>query len=76
MSYTIDDLEKIVNYKTWGNKRKIDTLLEIDCIMYCNMGKDSKETEREITRKNSRKIYNAIKQIDPQTGIKLLQAMD
>lgn len=76
MNYNLEDLTKIIEFKTWSDKRKIDTLLEIDCDMYCNMGIDSNKTEREMTKRNSRKIYNAIKQVDPIVGTKLLQSMD
>ena len=35
--YSIEDVGKILNYKTWTDKKKIDTLLHIDCSMYCNL---------------------------------------
>ena len=44
--YTIDDIDKIVAYKSWPLKRKIDTLLHIDCAMYTNLGLDSSVKER------------------------------
>ena len=30
MAYTIDDIEKITEFKSWSKKRKVDALLEID----------------------------------------------
>jgi len=62
------EIQKIKSYKTWSIKRKVDTLLEIDAIAYTNLGKDSTKTERQETRKNSRKIYRAILDISPLDG--------
>lgn len=73
MKYTINDIEKIIEYKTWSDKKKIDTLLEIDADLYCNMGKDSSKTEREAVKVQSRKIYRLIKSIDEYTGKLMLR---
>jgi CRISPR/Cas system CSM-associated protein Csm2 small subunit len=73
MSYKIDDIEKILNFTSWSNKRKIDTLFEIDADLYCNLGSDSNKTEVEKVKKQSRKIYKAIKRIDEYTGRLLLR---
>jgi uncharacterized membrane protein len=73
MAYTIDDIEKILSYKTWKDKKKIDTLLEIDADLYTNLGKDSSRTEVENVKKASRKIYRAIKTIDEYSGRLLLR---
>jgi hypothetical protein len=67
-----DRVLKIVGYKTWSDKKKIDTLLEIDANAYTNLGTDSTKTEREQTRRDSRFIYRAIKSIDENLGHKLL----
>ncbi len=67
-----DKVLKIVGYKTWTDKRKVDTLLEIDATAYTNLGIDSTKTEREQTRRDSRFIYRAIKSIDEELGRKLL----
>ena len=67
-----DKVLKIVGYKTWSDKRKIDALLEIDANAYTNLGKDSTKTERENTRRDSRFIYRAIKSIDETLGKELL----
>ena len=32
---------KIVGYKTWSDKKKIDAMLEIDSNNYTNLGKES-----------------------------------
>ncbi len=67
-----DKVLKIVGYKTWTDKRKVDTLLEIDATAYTNLGIDSTKKEREQTRRDSRFIYRAIKSIDEDLGRKLL----
>ena len=56
MVYTLDDIDKIVEFKTWSQKQKIDELLRIDAGMYCNLGTDSTATERLEVKKNSQKI--------------------
>ena len=73
MSYNIDDIEKILNFTSWSNKRKIDTLFEIDADLYCNLGSDSSKTEVEKVKKQSRKIYKTIKRIDEYIGRLLLR---
>lgn len=73
MSYNIDDIEKILNFTSWSNKRKIDTLFEIYADLYCNLGSDSSKTEVEKVKKQSRKIYKTIKRIDEYTGRLLLR---
>jgi len=67
-----DRVLKIVGYKTWTDKRKIDALLEIDATAYTNLGTDSTKTEIERTKKDSRFIYRAIKSIDENLGKELL----
>jgi len=76
LKYTIDDVEKIASYSTWSLKKKIDTLLHIDCIMYANLGIDSTKTERLETKKKSRLIYRAIKKLDENVGQSLLISVD
>ena len=38
-------LRKILGFTSWSNKRKIDTLFEIDADLYCNLGSESSKTE-------------------------------
>jgi hypothetical protein len=76
MEYTINDIEKITEFKSWSDKKKIDELLRIDCDLYTNLGIDSTKSERLEARKNSRKIYRQIKQIDHKIGNDLLVVMD
>ena len=73
MKYTFDDIEKIVEFKSWSKKRKIDTLLAIDADLYCNLGVESSKTERENVKIQSRKIYRLIKTIDEYSGKLLLR---
>jgi len=72
MSYTIDDIDKIIDFKTWSAQDKIDELLRIDCKQYTNLGIDSTKTEVELTKRNSRKIYRLIKSVDKEMGQYLL----
>lgn len=74
--YNIDDIDKIVDYTTWSDKRKIDTLLHINNIMYSNLGLDSSRQERSTTKQLSKKIYKAIKTVSPELGKSLLLDMD
>ena len=73
MVYTIDDIEKIAEFKSWSKKRKSDTLLEIDADLYCNLGMESSRTEVESVKIQSRKIYRLIKTIDEYSGKLLLR---
>lgn len=73
VTYMID---KILNYKTYSDRKKIDALLELDATMYCNLGIDSTKTERLETKKQSRAIYRAIKTLDKSLGDSLLHFMD
>lgn len=76
MKYNYDDIEKIAEFKSWSEKRKIDELLRIDCVMYTNMGSDSTKKERLDTKKRSRSIYRLIQKINPEVGKSFLYHMD
>ena len=65
-------LEKIISYKTWSDKKKIDELLRIDCDMYTNLGIDSTSKDRSEVKKTSKYIYRAIQKMDPIVGKSLL----
>ena len=41
-----EKIQKIKTYKTWSLKKKVDALLEIDAVMYTNLGIDSTKTEK------------------------------
>jgi hypothetical protein len=68
--------EKVLGYKTWSEKKKIDALLEYDCNLYTNLGLESTKTEINDVKKKSRVIYRAIKHINKPEGDKLLWHMD
>lgn len=55
---------------------RINQLLELDAIMYTNLGSDSTKAEKLEVKKNSRIIYRAIKDLDFDTGKLLLQHQD
>jgi len=74
--YTIDDLEKILNFKTWSNKSKIDELLMIDARIYASLGSDSTKSEIDEAKRKSKKIYRAIKEVDHEMGHSFLELMD
>ena len=76
MAYTTDDIDKILSFKTWSDKRKMDELLRMDCALYCSLGKESTTSERDEVKKKSRKIYKALKTFDSQSGEIFLNAMD
>jgi|TARA_R110000796_G_scaffold46579_2_gene112589 hypothetical protein len=69
-------IDKILNYKTYSLKRKIDSLLEMDSNIYCNLGIDSTKSEKKEAKKLSKQIYRAIKTLDPEQGNKYLYLMD
>ena len=73
MAYNINDIDKILSFKTWTERQKIDALLKVDCFMYTCLGTDSLKTEREEVQRNSRKIYQAIKNINPEEAKILLR---
>lgn len=76
MDYNINDIEKILNFTSWTPRKKIDTLLHMDCIMYAQLGIDSTKKEKEEVKKNSRKIYRGIRVINKRLGDEFLLAMD
>lgn len=70
------DIEKVLGYKTYSDKRKVDALLEMDAILYTNLGTDSTKKERQEVKKKSRKIYKAIAELDKLWGLRFLQYLD
>jgi len=68
MAYTVEDIDKILGFSSWSDRKKIDSLLEIDADLYCNLGKESTKTDIEDAHKQSRKIYRAIKTVDSYQG--------
>jgi hypothetical protein len=76
MKYGYDDIDRIVGFSTWNEKKKLDELFRIDTWMYTNLGTDSTKTEKEAVRKKSRAIYRAINKINPSIGKNFLYHMD
>jgi len=76
MEYSENNIDKILSYKSWKTRRKLDALLEMDCIQYTNLGIDSSKKEKEQVKRNSRKIYKAIKTLNKRMGSEFLMAMD
>jgi hypothetical protein len=62
MRYNVNDIQKILDFTSWNDKKKIDTLLEIDATLYCNMGLETTKTQRQ--------------EIDSVMGQELLHFMD
>lgn len=56
-------------------KEKIDKLLEYDTYMYTRLGTDSLKKEIEETKKESKRVYKAIKTLDENIGNELLRAL-
>ena len=73
MSYNVNDIDKILGFKTWTDRQKVDALLNIDCFMYTELGADSLKKEIEEVHKKSRKIYQAIKSVNPEEAKILLR---
>lgn len=66
-----NQIRKVLNYKTWSVKKKVDSLLKMDHEMYMELGLESTKKEVLETKKRSRKIYRAIMQISPKDGYTL-----
>tara|TARA_R100000935_G_scaffold21319_2_gene39742 strand:+ start:1831 stop:2061 length:231 start_codon:yes stop_codon:yes gene_type:complete len=76
MEYTFIDIEKIIEFKSWTDYKKIDELFRIDCYMYTNLGKESTRKEVDDTKRKSKIIYKTISKIDPKIGKGLISTMD
>ena len=66
-----NQIRKVLSYKTWSVKKKVDSLLKMDHEMYMELGLDSTKKEVLETKRRSRKIYRAIMQISPKDGYTL-----
>jgi len=69
-------VEQIRDFETWSKREKIDELLKMDCSQYTKLGIDSTKEEKNNVKKNSKRIYRVIKQIDKETGDRLLLSID
>jgi len=76
MRYKYENIQEFMNYKTWSNKKKINTLLEIDCSLYAHLGTDSTKAEKEEVKRKSIDIYRTIKTLDKKMGDLFLYSED
>tara|TARA_R100001244_G_scaffold13606_2_gene15314 strand:- start:2442 stop:2678 length:237 start_codon:yes stop_codon:yes gene_type:complete len=76
MTYTFNDIDKIINFKSWNNRKKLDELFRIDAYLYCNLGITSSYRERTEVKRKSKVIYKAVETIDENIGKPLLFLMD
>ena len=76
MRYKYEDIKDFMKFKTWTNKDKINTLLEIDCSLYAHLGTDSTKAEKEEVKRKSVEIYRTIKKIDKELGDQFLLTMN
>lgn len=60
--------DKIDSYTSWSDKKKIDRLLELNAIIYTNLGTDSSKAEWESAEVTSRYIYRIIKKYNKEQG--------
>ncbi len=72
MEFTIDKIAAIANNSNFDNRKKIDELLHMDCLMYAYLGTDSTDDEREAVKNMSQVIYQAICEIDNEEGSMLI----
>lgn len=72
MEYNYEDVDKVVNFSSWNDNKKIHELFRIDSYMYANLGTDSTKREKDDVRRKSRYIYRAIKSINHAIGQELM----
>jgi len=75
MEYNYEDIEKVLSFTSWSDKKKIDELFRIDAILYTNLGTDSTDKERASVERKSKRIYKEISKIDPVIGSELLRSI-
>ncbi len=70
-------IDKILKYKTYSIRNKIDSLLKIVTEeINCNLNTDSTSKKIKKAIQNRKTIYNAIKTLDFNTGERFLKLMD
>tara|TARA_R100000541_G_C1892260_1_gene83643 strand:+ start:889 stop:1119 length:231 start_codon:yes stop_codon:yes gene_type:complete len=69
-------INKILNYKNYSVRNKIDALLKISEKINCNLESNSTKLELQNAIKNTKTIYKAIKKLDKNTGERFLKLMD
>lgn len=70
-----EQIDQVVKSKL-SDRDKVDELFRLDCKMYTNLGTDSTKTEIQETKKNSRIIYRAVREIDFWLGSACLRTQD
>lgn len=75
MEYNYNDIEKVLGFTSWSDKKKIDQLFKIDSDLYTNLGSDSTDKERVSVERKSKRIYKEISKIDPVIGSELLRSI-
>jgi hypothetical protein len=71
----LDRISDIVNAPA-TDKEKIDALLELDAMLYTELGITSTKADKVETRRKSRIIYREIRSIDKKDGNLLLNHLD
>lgn len=75
MEYNYNEIEKILGFVSWSNKKKMDELFRIDTDLYTNLGIDSTDKERAAVERKSKRIYKEISKLDPVVGSELLRSI-
>jgi len=70
------EIENILSYSTYSNKKKIDELLFINTCLRSQLGRDSSAKDRENVDKLCRIIYRGIKKVDTYLGGSFLRTQD
>ena len=70
------EIENILGYSTYSNKKKIDELLFINTCLRSQLGIDSSTKDRETVYKLCRIIYRGIKKVDSYLGGSFLRTQD
>ena len=76
MKYNEKIIDKTVKCTCKSIKYKVDKLLEMDAIQYCNLGSNSTKAEKLEVKKRSKNIYKAIQKIDYALGKNFLEHQD
>lgn len=66
--FSIDSEIDLLHRKYKDPQKIIDRLLCLDAQLYMNLGLYSTKADKGEVKKESRKIYRAIKKIDPKLG--------
>ncbi len=71
MEFKYENIREILDSTEMTVEQKIDELFRIDTYMYTNLGKESSAAERLDVTNKSKKIYKAIRKLDPIMGKEL-----